>query len=106
MKTIILSIGRDISGSAEKQLDVKADAVISVGELLPEEYPSLRKQVYQYLKQWQSAPIQIVLSGPVAFALTLGQIIGLNHFDVSVMHYDSTKRAYIRIDPPTRNEIM
>jgi hypothetical protein len=105
-KLLILSIGRDIAESAEKQLGRKADAVLTIPELVPEAYSELRRNVYQYLKKWQSEPIELVLSGPVAFALTLGQIIGLNHFDLKVYHYDSSQRAYLAITAPTRNEIV
>jgi len=106
MKFLILSIGRDIVSNAEKQMERQADAVIQVGELTPDEFPELRRQIYDYLKQWQDDRIELVLSGPVALALTLGQLIGLNHFDLHVFHYDSAQRTYQAVPMPTRNEVM
>ncbi|MGK5091134.1 SAVED domain-containing protein [Deltaproteobacteria bacterium TL4] len=106
MKLLLLSIGRDIAQSAESLLGRKADAVVRAGELTPEMYPELRRQIYQYFKQWQGEPLHLVLSGPVDLAFTLGQIIGINHFDVQVFHYDSAGRTYQPVPPPTRHEIL
>ena len=91
--------------SAEKQFGKAADAVIKVGELPPEDYPQLRQQVYHYFKEWQGEPIELILSGPVSFAFTLGQLVGLNHFDVSVFQYDSSLGNYQKTPIPSRKEI-
>ncbi len=52
MKLLILSIGRDIVASAEAQLGRVADATLQLGEISPEDYPMLRKQIYEQLKSW------------------------------------------------------
>ena len=105
MQLLILSIGRDIVQSAEKQIGKQADAVIKVAELPPEDYPQLRQRVYQYFKEWQGDSIELILSGPVAFAFTLGQLTGLNHFDITVFQYDSSHRVYQVVPMPSRKEI-
>ncbi len=106
MKLLILSVGRDIVDSAERQLNRQADAVIRKGEIPPTEIPELRQEIYQQLKIWQGERIDLVLSGPVALSFTLGQLIGLNHFDVRVQHYDALAGCYREVAPPTRLEVM
>ena len=105
-RVIILSIGRDIVSNAEAQFGVKADVILKRGECKPEDYDVLRRETYQYLKKYQSEPINLILSGPVAFAFTLGQIVGLNHFDLQVFHFDSSRRSYLKVPIPTRDDIL
>ena len=105
MKLLILSIGRDIVAGAERQLGKKADAVVRAGEVGPEEFPEIRTQVYSHLKEWQGEPIQLVLSGPLTLAFTLGQLVGLNHFDVRVLHYEAHSSSYTEVGIPERSEI-
>ena len=106
MKLLIISIGRDIVAGAERQLGQSADAVIKEGEVQPKDFPRIRRQVYEKLNSWQGEPIMVVLSGPLTLSFTIGQIVGLNHFDVSVMHYDSEKGCYLEAPMPERKEIL
>ncbi|MBF0240243.1 MAG: SAVED domain-containing protein [SAR324 cluster bacterium] len=106
MKLLILSIGRDIVSSAERQLGRSADAVVRAGDIKPEQYSEIRREVYEWLRNWQGDTIQLVLSGPLALAFTLGQLAGLNHFDLQIFHYDSEQRTYLEVPMPTRQEIL
>lgn len=106
MKLLILSVGRDIAQGAEQQLNLKADKVIRKGEVTPSEIPELRQEIYQHLKSWQGEQIKLVLSGPLALSFTLGQIVGLNHFDLNILHYDSSAGQYIQVKPPERKEVL
>lgn len=106
MKLLIVSIGRDIVSGAERQLGMQADAVVCADEIGPEDFPELRMQIYERIKQWQGEPVRLVLSGPLALSFTLGQLVGLNHFDVTVMHYDSGKGCYVEAPVPERKEIL
>ena len=84
----------------------KADMVIKMAELTPEEYPELRSDFYQYLKKWQEELLKVILSGPVAFNFTLGQMVGINHFDLKVFQYNAEKRYYDSIFSPSRSELV
>ncbi len=106
MKLLIVSIGRDIVSGAERQLGMRADAVVSADEIRPEEFPRIRKEVYGHFKAWQGESVRLVLSGPLALSFTLGQLVGLNHFDVTVMHYDSAAGRYVEAPVPERKEIL
>ena len=106
MKLLIVSIGRDIVSGSERQLGIKADSVVQSDEIGPPDFPGLRKRIYEHLKQWQGESIKLVLSGPLALSFTLGQLVGLNHFDVTVMHYDSEKGCYLEAPVPERKEIL
>ena len=105
MKLLILSIGRDIVASAEAQLGRVADATLQLGEISPEDYPMLRKQIYEQLKSWSGEEVQLVLSGPLGLVFTLGQLVGLNHFKVSILQYDAEVSGYKDVPIPTRKEI-
>lgn len=102
---IIISIGRDIVSSAETVFQRKADEVVNVGELSTDQFGTIRASVYQCFQRHAAYPIDLVLSGPVALSFTLGQIIGLNHFDITVFHYNSAQREYQAVSPPHRSEI-
>ena len=104
-KLLIFSLGRDIAASAEKVFGRSADAIIKMSSVTMRDYPVLRKQAYVYLKEWQLEQIDIVFSGPLAFAFTFGQIVGINHFDVTVFQYDAENRIYLETPKPTREEI-
>ena len=106
MKLLILSVGRDIVSGAERQLGMKADLVIQSEEIGPPDFPGLRKKIYQQLKEWQGESIRLVLSGPLALSFTLGQLVGLNHFQVSVMHYHAETGSYLETPVPERKEIQ
>lgn len=105
MKLLVLSIGRDIAASVERLVGQKADAVVQKGEVGVDDFPELRKVVYAHLKVWTGEEVRLVLSGPLALAFTLGQLVGLNHFRVSVLHYDAESGAYTEVAVPTRQEI-
>ena len=105
MKILILSIGRDISASAERLLGKSADWVVQHREVSPEDFATLRQEVYGQLKAWAGEEVKLVLSGPLALAFTLGQLVGLNHFRVNVLHYDAASGSYAEISAPTRQEI-
>lgn len=105
VKLLILSIGRDIVSSAEAQLNRVADATIQLGEVYPGDYPAVRKQIYEQLKLWSGEEVQLVLSGPLGLIFTLGQLVGLNHFKVSILQYDAEASGYTSVPTPTRREI-
>jgi hypothetical protein len=105
-RLIILALGRDVVAAAERMLGQKADAIIKRAELTPEEYPEVRNEFYQYLKKWQEEPLKVILSGPVAFNFTLGQMVGVNHFDLEVFQFNAEKRCYDSIFSPSRSELI
>ncbi|MDP6180280.1 MAG: hypothetical protein QGG48_10345 [Desulfatiglandales bacterium] len=105
MKLLIISIGRDIVTGAERQLGQSADAVIKEGEVQPKDFPRIRRQVYEKLNSWQGEPIRVVLSGPLTLSFTIGQIVGLNHFDLKVLHYDALANNYTEADVPKLDEM-
>jgi len=104
-KLLILSIGRDIVTGAESQLGRKADAIVRRTAVDPADFPEIRREVYTLLKQWQGGSITLILSGPLALAFTLGQLIGLNHFDIRLLHYNADQHCYQQVNAPGRSEI-
>ena len=75
------------------------------GEVGPEDFATLRQEVYTHLKAWTGEEVRLVLSGPLTLAFTLGQLVGLNHFRVNVLHYDAASGTYTEVAVPTRQEI-
>ena len=113
MALMIIELGRwDISTEAMAQFqeDVEKDEVEILkrrGDLrVPEVARELAREFFQTiarLKQRATGPIRLVLSGPVALCFLFGMIVGLNHFDLEIFHYDATSKGekYVSIGSPT-----
>lgn len=104
---VALEVGRPVSEAVKKQfgqLDclVTAESVLGTNLLaLPEHYESLAKAVYSALCQGQNKTCHLVLSGPVALAAIIGQMVGVMNFKVTVYQFVPSSGNYEPVPRPT-----
>jgi len=105
-KIVILEVGRPIADDVVNQFGQEPFAVISRPRpILEAEYPQILKEAYKAIKEAARGgeEVILVLSGPLALAFQLGQLIGLSHFKIRV--YQFSMGRYREVPPVTR-EVM
>ncbi len=106
---VALEVGRPVSEAVKKQfgqLDayIKCEEVIKGNTLvLPEHYEALTKAVYAAVCQGQGKNIHLVMSGPIALSVLVGQLVGLMHFQITVYQYVPSSGTYEPVPRPTRD---
>lgn len=106
---VALEVGRPVSEAVKKQfgqLDafIRCDEVIQGNTLvLPEHYEALTKAVYAAVCQGQGKNIHLVMSGPIALSVLVGQLVGLMHFQITVYQYVPSSGTYEPVPRPTRD---
>jgi hypothetical protein len=107
---VALQVGRPVSEAVKKQfkrLDELVDvAAVLGGETtlsLPVHYEQTARAVYRAVCAGQGRNIHLVLSGPVALSLLIGQLIGLFHFQITVYQFAPSSGTYEPIPHPTRD---
>lgn len=106
---VALEVGRPVSEAVKKQfgqLDafIKCEEIIKGNTLvLPEHYEALTKAVYAAVCQGQGKNIHLVMSGPIALSVLVGQLIGLMHFQITVYQYTPSSGTYEPVPRPTRD---
>ncbi len=106
---VALEVGRPVSEAVKKQfgqLDclVTADSVLGTSLLvLPEHYEALAKAVYFALCRGQDKSCHLVLSGPVALAAIIGQMVGVMNFRLTVYQYAPSSGSYEPVPRPQMN---
>ena len=88
-----LQVGRPMAqaiinqfGHVDEVIDVKA--VIGREKLEDEQdYRKLAREIYRAMVPRQHCSIKLFLSGPVTLNFVIGQLVGLNHFDIQVYQF-------------------
>jgi len=102
MKIFVLEVGRPVKADVELQLG-RVDDVLSVQRSITEiEIPKIAAEAYKRIMKLAQGgeEVAVVLSGPLALAFQLGQLIGLAHAKVRVYQFSSGK--YVQVPPVTR----
>lgn len=82
---VVLEAGREIANDVQDQLG-EIDAIIKAGIVSKDQMHELAADVYKAIKNLQrvSKKIILVLSGPVVLSFLVGQLVGLNHFNLEL----------------------
>jgi hypothetical protein len=106
MKIVVLEIGRPIAQDVAKQIGEPTKVISYPRLVLEEEYPKIRKEVYDAVREAGAGgeEVVLVLSGPLGLAFTIGQLVGLSHWKLTV--YQFTAGSYRPVPPPTRDEMF
>jgi len=88
-KLLVVEIGRPIVDDVINQVG-KPDKVISIQRpILEAEIPKIAGEVYKAIRELASGGniVKLILSGPLALAFQVGQLVGLSHFKIQVYHF-------------------
>ncbi|MEM4727979.1 MAG: hypothetical protein QXD04_06985 [Candidatus Bathyarchaeia archaeon] len=105
MKLVVIEVGRPILEEVKTQLG-EPDAVVSYPRpVLEDEYPSILREAYQAIRRAAQGGevVQLVLSGPLGLAFSLGQLVGLSHFKIQVCQFSGGRYRPV---PPVSREVM
>jgi hypothetical protein len=105
-KIFVLEIGRPIVEDVRAQLG-PVDDVLSVSRSISElEIPRIAAEAYKRIMALArgGAEVHVVLSGPLALAFELGQVIGLARAKVVV--YQFSQGRYVKVPPITREHLF
>ncbi|MEM1703909.1 MAG: hypothetical protein QXQ31_07625 [Zestosphaera sp.] len=105
-KIVVLEIGRPIKDDVVAQFKQEPFAVISYPRpVIEAEYPQILKEAYRAIKEAARGgeEVILVLSGPLALAFQLGQLVGLSHFKIRVFQFSMGRYREV---PPVTREVM
>jgi len=105
----VLEVGRPIVSSVASQLgeSEKDLTVLSVPRTVTEvEIPKIAARAYKMIMELGRGgeTVTVILSGPLALAFELGQLIGLSH--VNIILYQFTGGKYLKVPPLTREDLF
>lgn len=106
---IALQVGRPIAEATKKFFNTEDLILVDVEAVLgkttlenDKDYKKLANTIYRELAKNQDKEIHLVLSGPVGLNFLIGQITGLNHFDVHIYQFDPVSKGYMELPQPDR----
>ncbi len=106
---VALQVGRPVSEAVKKFFNTNDLVLVDVEAVLgkttletDKDYKKLAKAVYRELAKNQDKEIHLVLSGPVGLNFLIGQIAGLNHFDLHLYQFDPVNKGYMELPQPDR----
>ena len=105
-KIVVLEVGRPIAKDVEAQVGA-IDAKISYPRAISEvEIPKIAAEAYKAISEAAQGgeEVTVVLSGPLALAFELGQLVGLGKFKVKVMQFSQGR--YVEVPPVTREHMF
>ncbi|MEM1690832.1 MAG: hypothetical protein QXG48_04330 [Thermofilaceae archaeon] len=104
-RIVVLEIGRPIVDDVKAQLGEPFRVISYPRPIIEAEYPKILREAYQAVREAARGgeEVILVLSGPLALAFQLGQLIGLSHFKVRVYQFSMGR---YREAPPVRREVM
>lgn len=104
-KIVVLEIGRPIVDDVKAQLGEPYATISYPRPVIEAEYPRILKEAYQKIKEAARGgeEVTLVLSGPLALAFQLGQLIGLSHFKVVPVQFSMGRYRQV---PPVTREVM
>ena len=106
MKIVVIEIGRPIRADVERQLGPVAACVSYPRAVTEAEYPNVIREAYSAIREAASGgeEVWLVLSGPLALAFQLGQVVGLSHWKVVVYQFSGGR--YVPAPPVTRDALF
>ena len=106
---VALQVGRPVSEAVKRFFQTEDLLLVDVEAVLgkttlenDKDYKKLANAVYRELAKNQDKEIHLVLSGPVGLNFLIGQITGLNHFDVNIYQFDPVSKGYMELPQPDR----
>ncbi|MEM2197378.1 MAG: hypothetical protein QW290_09890 [Sulfolobales archaeon] len=105
-RIVVLEIGRPIVEDVKAQFQQEPFAVISYPRpIIEAEYPKILKEAYKAIREAAQGgeEVILVLSGPLALAFQLGQLVGLSHFKIRVFQFSMGRYREV---PPVTREVM
>jgi len=99
-KIIIVEVGRPIVADVQSQLGEPWRVVSYPRAITEAEYPAIVKEVYKAIQEAGGEEVSLVLSGPLGLTFSLGQIIGLSHWKLTVYQFSAGR--YRPVPPPQR----
>ena len=110
MSLLIIELGRRIQDEAKRQFPDEAPVrVISyVGEIdVPGQAQEIARDFCKQLEELHALrdPIKVVISGPGALNFIFGMLVGLNHYNLEIFHYDALLEGerYRSLGRPSRD---
>ncbi|MEM1693820.1 MAG: hypothetical protein QXL19_05890 [Ignisphaera sp.] len=102
-KIVVLEIGRPIVEDVKQQIGEPYKVISYPRPVLEAEYPQILREAYQAIREAARGgeEVILVLSGPLALAFQLGQLVGLSHFKIRV--YQFSMGRYREVPPVTRD---
>jgi len=104
-KIIVLEIGRPIIEDVKAQLGEPFRVVSYPRPVIETEYPAILREAYKAIREAAQGgeEVILVLSGPLALAFQLGQLVGLSHFKIRVFQFSMGRYKEV---PPVTREVM
>ena len=104
-KIVVLEIGRPIVDDVRQQLGEPFRVISYPRPVIEAEYPKILKEAYQAIREAARGgeEVILVLSGPLALAFQLGQLVGLSHFKIRVFQFSMGRYREV---PPVTREVM
>ncbi|MEM4619604.1 MAG: hypothetical protein QXE70_04290 [Ignisphaera sp.] len=102
-KIVVLEIGRPIVEEVKQQLGEPFKVISYPRPIIEAEYPQILREAYKAIREASRGgeEVILVLSGPLALAFQLGQLVGLSHFKIRV--YQFSMGRYREVPPVTRD---
>jgi hypothetical protein len=106
MRVIVLEIGRPIMDDVKALFGQEPAAVISYPRpVIEQEYPEILRRAYHAIRTAAQGgeEVALILSGPLALAFQLGQLVGLSHWKITVYQFSGGRYRPV---PPVTREVM
>lgn len=100
---VALQVGVPVAQAVNRQfgaIDALIDTRVLLGQntlTTAEEYGQIAREVYRAVCAGQGKRTVLVLSGTVGLAAIIGQLIGINKFNVSIFQFDMATGTYIEL---------
>ncbi len=104
-RIVVLEVGRPIVEEVRQQLGEPFAVISYPRPVIESEYPEILRRAYQAIRNAASGGniVYLVLSGPLALAFQLGQLVGLSHYKIQVYQFSGGR---YRAVPPVSREVM
>lgn len=105
-RIVVLEIGRPIADDVRKQIGEPYRVVSYPRAVSEAEYPQILREAYHAVRDASQGgeEVVLVLSGPLALAFQLGQLVGLSHFRIRL--YQFSMGRYVEVPPVTREALF
>jgi hypothetical protein len=105
VKIVVLEVGRPIVQDVKSMLGEPVAVISYQRPITEEEIPKIASEVYRVVAKAASGghEVHLVLSGPVALAFQIGQLVGLSHYKVVVYQFSGGRYRPV---PPVTREVM
>jgi len=104
-RVVVLEVGRPVVDDVKAQLGEPSEVISYPRPILEIEYPEILKKTYNAIRRQAQGgnEVILVLSGTLALAFQLGQLVGLSHYKVRVYQFSGGRYREV---PPVSREVM